>query len=105
MPDKTLEGLVSRTLNRIVKNEAFSFMILCENQEEIDHFWDKLSFVPEAEQCGWVKDQFGVSCQITPASMNEILMKGTKEEIKHVTEAFLKMKKFDLATLEKARLG
>ncbi|KZL88620.1 VOC family protein [Clostridium magnum] len=86
-------------------NEAFSFMVLCENQEEIDYFWDKLSFVPEDEQCGWIKDQFGVSWQITPASMNEILMKGTKEEIKHVTEAFLKMKKFDLATLEKARLG
>ena len=86
-------------------NEAFSFMVLCENQEELDYFWDKLSFVSEAEQCGWVKDQFGVSWQITPASMNEILMKGTKEEVKRVTEAFLKMKKFDLATLEKARLG
>lgn len=86
-------------------NEAFSFMVLCENQEEIDYFWDKLSFVPESEQCGWVKDQFGVSWQITPASMNEILMKGTKEEVKRVTDAFLKMKKFDLAILEKARLG
>lgn len=85
-------------------NEAFSFMVLCENQEEIDYFWDKLSFVPEAEQCGWVKDQFGVSWQITPVSMNEILMKGTKEEVKRVTEAFLKMKKFDMAALEKARL-
>jgi len=86
-------------------NEAFSFMVLCENQEEIDYFWDKLSFVPEAEQCGWIKDQFGVSWQIVPANMNEILMKGSKEEIKRVTEAFLKMKKFDLAELEKARLG
>ncbi|MFT9494367.1 VOC family protein [Anaerosolibacter sp.] len=86
-------------------NEAFSFMVLCENQEEIDYFWDKLSFVPEAEQCGWVKDQFGLSWQITPANMNDILMKGTKEEVKRVTEAFLKMKKFDLAALEKARLG
>lgn len=86
-------------------NEAFSFMVLCENQEEIDYYWDKLSFVPEAEQCGWVKDQFGLSWQITPANMNEVLMKGTKEEVKRVTEAFLKMKKFDLAALEKARLG
>ena len=86
-------------------NEAFSFMVLCENQEEIDYYWNELSFVPEAEQCGWVKDQFGLSWQITPANMNEVLMKGTKEEIKRVTEAFLKMKKFDLATLEKARLG
>lgn len=86
-------------------NEAFSFMVLCENQEEIDYFWNKLSFVPEAEQCGWIKDQFGVSWQIVPANMNEILMKGSEEEIKRVTEAFLQMKKFDLAELEKARLG
>lgn len=86
-------------------NEAFSFMVLCENQEEIDYYWDKLSFVPEAEQCGWVKDQFGLSWQITPANMNEVLMKGSAEEVKRVTEAFLKMKKFDLAALEKARLG
>lgn len=86
-------------------NEAFSFMVLCENQEEIDYYWDKLSFVPEAEQCGWVKDQFRLSWQITPANMNEVLMKGSAEEVKRVTEAFLKMKKFDLAALEKARLG
>lgn len=86
-------------------NEAFSFMVLCENQEEIDYFWDKLSFIPEAEQCGWVKDQFGLSWQIVPNNMNEVLMKGTKEEVKRVTEAFLKMEKFDLAALKKARLG
>jgi predicted 3-demethylubiquinone-9 3-methyltransferase (glyoxalase superfamily) len=86
-------------------NEAFSFMVLCDNQEEIDKYWDELSFVPEAEQCGWVKDQFGLSWQIVPANMNEMLAKGTKEEVKRVTEAFLKMKKFDLAALKKARLG
>jgi predicted 3-demethylubiquinone-9 3-methyltransferase (glyoxalase superfamily) len=86
-------------------NEAFSFMVMCENQEEIDRYWDKLSFLPEAEQCGWVKDQFGVSWQIVPSNMNDILFNGTKEELKRVTEAFLKMKKFDLAALEKARLG
>jgi predicted 3-demethylubiquinone-9 3-methyltransferase (glyoxalase superfamily) len=86
-------------------NEAFSFMVLCDNQEEIDYYWGKLSFVPEAEQCGWVKDQFGISWQIVPTNMNEIMMQGTDEEIKRVTEAFLQMKKFDLAALEKARLG
>jgi predicted 3-demethylubiquinone-9 3-methyltransferase (glyoxalase superfamily) len=86
-------------------NEAFSFMVLCEDQAEIDYYWEKLSFVPEAEQCGWVKDSFGLSWQVTPTKMNDMLMKGTKDEIKRVTEAFLKMKKFDLATLEKARLG
>jgi len=86
-------------------NEAFSLTVLCENQEEIDYYWDKLSFVPEAEQCGWVKDQFGLSWQIVPSSLNDMLANGSKEEIKRVTEAFLKMKKFDLAALEKARLG
>lgn len=86
-------------------NEAFSFMVVCEDQAEIDYYWEKLSFVPESEQCGWVKDQFGLSWQVTPANMNDVLMHGTKEEIKRVTEAFLKMKKFDLAALEKARLG
>jgi predicted 3-demethylubiquinone-9 3-methyltransferase (glyoxalase superfamily) len=86
-------------------NEAISFMILCENQEEIDYYWDKLSFVPEAEQCGWVKDQFGLSWQIVPDDMSDILANGTKEEVKRITEAFLKMKKLDIAALEKARLG
>lgn len=86
-------------------NEAFSLMVLCASQKEIDYFCDRLSFVPEAEQCGWVKDQFGVSWQIVPENMNDILFKGTKEEVKRITEAFLKMKKFDLAALEEARIG
>ncbi len=86
-------------------NEAFSFMILCKDQAEIDYFWDKLSFVPEAEQCGWVKDQFGLSWQIVPEHMNDILANGTEDEVKRITEAFLQMKKLDIAAIEKARLG
>lgn len=86
-------------------NEAFSLMVSCDTQEEIDYYWDKLSFVPEAEQCGWLKDKFGFSWQIVPSNMSDVLMSGSKEEVARVTEAFLKMKKFDLATLEKARLG
>jgi predicted 3-demethylubiquinone-9 3-methyltransferase (glyoxalase superfamily) len=86
-------------------NEAFSLIVNCNDQKEIDYYWDKLSAVPEAEQCGWVKDQFGVSWQIVPSNMDEILLSGTKEEIQRVTEAFLKMKKFDLKSLEQARLG
>ncbi len=85
-------------------NEAFSFMILCADQAEIDYYWEKLSFVPEAEQCGWVKDQFGLSWQIVPEKMNEMLANGTKEEVKRVTAAFLQMKKLDIAALERARL-
>ncbi len=86
-------------------NEAFSFMVLCDDQEEIDYYWDQLSHVPEAEQCGWVKDQFGLSWQIVPAKMDEILFHGSTDEVRRVTKAFLQMKKFDLAALEKARMG
>ncbi len=86
-------------------NEAFSLMVLCEDQKEIDQYWDKLSFVPEAEQCGWVKDQFGLSWQIVPEGLNRVMTEGTKEEIRRVTQAFLMMKKLDIAALEKARLG
>ena len=53
-------------------NEAFSFMVLCETQDEIDRYWDALSAVPEAEQCGWLKDKFGLSWQIVPAQMSEM---------------------------------
>ena len=86
-------------------NEAFSLAVNCDDQSEIDYYWAKLSAVPETEQCGWVKDQFGVSWQIVPANVEEVLFNGTKEEVKRVTEAFMKMKKFDLHTLEQARLG
>lgn len=86
-------------------NEAFSIVVKCRDQEEIDYFWDKLSFYPEAEQCGWIKDKFGVSWQIVPDNMDDMLFNGSKEEIQRVTEAFLKMKKFDINALEKARSG
>jgi predicted 3-demethylubiquinone-9 3-methyltransferase (glyoxalase superfamily) len=83
-------------------NEAISFLVTCDSQEEIDYFWEKLSHVPEAEQCGWCKDQYGVSWQIVPKRMNEMISQGTPEQNKKVTEAFLKMKKFDIAKLEEA---
>jgi predicted 3-demethylubiquinone-9 3-methyltransferase (glyoxalase superfamily) len=83
-------------------NEAISFLVTCDSQEEIDYFWEKLSHVPEAEQCGWCKDQYGVSWQIVPKRMNEMISQGTPEQNKKVTEAFLKMKKFDVAKLEEA---
>jgi predicted 3-demethylubiquinone-9 3-methyltransferase (glyoxalase superfamily) len=86
-------------------NEAFSLIVNCIDQKEIDYFWEKLSAVPEAEQCGWLKDKFGVSWQIVPSNMNELLFSGSEEELRRVTEAFLKMKKFDLEALEKARMG
>ena len=86
-------------------NEAISFIVSCDSQEEIDHYWSSLSAVPEAEQCGWLKDRYGLSWQVVPSSMDEMLHAGTKEQIERVTEAFLKMKKFDIAALEKAYEG
>ena len=86
-------------------NEAFSLMVQCGDQAEIDDYWEKLSAVPEAEQCGWLKDQFGLSWQIVPAIMNEMISKGSNDEVRRVTEAFLKMKKFDIEALKRAYNG
>jgi len=86
-------------------NEAISLMVGCETQEEIDHYWDELSAVPEAEQCGWLKDSFGVSWQVTPTALDELLSRGTQEQVDRVTQAFLQMKKFDIAELRKAYEG
>ena len=84
-------------------NEAFSFVIPCKDQDEIDYFWSKLSHVPEAEQCGWCKDRFGVSWQVVPSDLDVIMFEGSEDEKARVTAAFLQMKKFDLAQLQKAR--
>lgn len=79
-------------------NEAVSFIINCKDQREIDYFWDKLSAVPEAEQCGWVKDEYGVSWQIIPANMGKLMSKKPER----TTPAMLKMKRIIIADLEKA---
>lgn len=86
-------------------NEAVSLLVMCKDQEEIDYYWDKLSAVPESEQCGWLKDKYGVSWQINPAELQKMMKGDDQEKIDRVTQAFLKMKKFDIATLEKAAKG
>ena len=86
-------------------NEAISFIVSCESQEEIDRYWSSLSAVPESEQCGWLKDRYGLSWQIVPSAMDEMLHNGTPDQIARVTAAFLQMKKFDLAELERASAG
>jgi predicted 3-demethylubiquinone-9 3-methyltransferase (glyoxalase superfamily) len=83
-------------------NESISFVIFCETQEEIDYYWEKLSFIPEAEQCGWLKDKFGVSWQIEPLILKKMLCDKDSKKVAKVTEAFLKMKKFNIRELEKA---
>ena len=86
-------------------NEAISFVVNCDTQEEIDHYWDKLSAVPEAEQCGWLNDKFGVSWQVVPTVMNKMMTSGNKEKIARVTQAFLQMKKFDIKTIQRVYEG
>ncbi|MGB4588122.1 MAG: VOC family protein [Clostridiaceae bacterium] len=77
--------------------EAISFMIECKDQEEIDYYWEKLSHVPESEQCGWVKDKFGLSWQIVPAKMKD-LMKTDKQ-----IQTMMSMKKIIIKDLEDAK--
>jgi len=86
-------------------NEAISFVVGCGSQEEIDYYWKKLSADPGAEQCGWLKDRYGLSWQITSTAMSEMLLNGSKAQVARVTEAFLKMKKLDIAELKKAYKG
>ncbi len=86
-------------------NEAISFMVSCDTQEEIDRFWETLSAVPEAEQCGWLKDRYGLSWQIVPTTMDQMLRTATEEQRARVTQAFLAMTKFDLAALQRAYDG
>ncbi|MGA8271335.1 MAG: VOC family protein [Candidatus Sulfotelmatobacter sp.] len=83
-------------------NEAISFMVHCKTQEEIDYFWTKLSADPKSEQCGWLKDKFGLSWQIIPAIVDEMFNDKDEAKLARVTEAFLKMKKFDIAKLKEA---
>ncbi|MCL7412910.1 MAG: VOC family protein [ANME-2 cluster archaeon] len=87
-------------------NEAISLMVECETQEEIDYYWEKLTSDGGQESvCGWLKDKFGVSWQVTLTGLGEMLQDHDKEKVERVTDAFLKMKKFDIRELMKAYEG
>jgi predicted 3-demethylubiquinone-9 3-methyltransferase (glyoxalase superfamily) len=88
-------------------NEAVSFVVHCETQAEIDHFWNSLGEGgdPKAQQCGWLKDKFGLSWQIVPAVLHEMIKSGDAAKAGRVMSAVLKMKKLDIATLRKAYDG
>lgn len=83
-------------------NEAVSFVVTCKDQEEVDYYWEKLSAVPEAEQCGWCKDKFGVSWQIIPTRLGELLNDPDTEKSNRAMQAMLRMHKIDIAELERA---
>ena len=99
-------GALDSTLEHKFRfNEAISFLIPCDTQEEIDYFFGKLLADPQAEQCGWLKDKYGLSWQVAPAILQELLSGNDQKRSERLTQAFLKMKKFDLATLKQAAAG
>jgi predicted 3-demethylubiquinone-9 3-methyltransferase (glyoxalase superfamily) len=83
-------------------NEAISFIVPCDDQEEIDACWEKLSADSKAEQCGWLKDKYGLSWQISPTILVELMSSPDQKQVARVTQAFLKMKKFNIAELQRA---
>ena len=100
-----LDGISFMALNggpndQFKLNGATSFIIECETQEEIDYFWERLSAIPEAEQCGWCTDKFGVTWQVVPRILDELMRNPEKADA--VTAAFMPMKKLDLEAIRKA---
>lgn len=86
-------------------NEAISFIVHCNTQEEIDYYWNKLSAVPESEQCGWLKDKYGLSWQIVPTILDEMMKDKDKKRVDRVTKSFLAMNKLNIKKLEEAYEG
>ncbi len=85
--------------------EATSFYVECEDQKEVDYFWNRLSAVPEAEQCGWCKDKYGLSWQIIPRQLGKLMSDPDPVKSKRVVNAMLKMHKIDIEGLRKAYSG
>jgi predicted 3-demethylubiquinone-9 3-methyltransferase (glyoxalase superfamily) len=83
-------------------NHAISFLVQCDDQAEIDRLWDALSAGGAVEQCGWLKDRYGVSWQITPSVLGEMMKDPDRDRAGRVMEAMLQMKKLDIAGLEQA---
>jgi predicted 3-demethylubiquinone-9 3-methyltransferase (glyoxalase superfamily) len=86
-------------------NEAVSLVVLCQSQAEIDYYWSRLSAIPEAEQCGWLKDPFGVSWQIVPEGLVSMMEQATPEQLERLIRTILGMQKLDVTALEEAFRG
>ena len=100
-----LEGMQFTALNggpHFKFNEAISFHVACESQEEVDYFWDGLGAGGRIQQCGWLKDRFGVSWQIVPTALPRLLGDPDRAKANRVMQAMLQMKKLDIAALEQA---
>jgi predicted 3-demethylubiquinone-9 3-methyltransferase (glyoxalase superfamily) len=85
--------------------EAVSFVVNCETQQEIDRYWEKLSAGGEKVECGWLKDRYGLSWQVVPAELSEMVQDAEPERSERVMEALLQMKKLDLAALRDTYQG
>jgi predicted 3-demethylubiquinone-9 3-methyltransferase (glyoxalase superfamily) len=90
---------------RFTFSPAISFMVNCDSQEEIDYYWTRLSEGGEEIECGWLKDRFGLSWQIVPKSLEPMMTSGNVQAIQRMAQALWKMKKLDMAGLEKAFKG
>jgi predicted 3-demethylubiquinone-9 3-methyltransferase (glyoxalase superfamily) len=86
-------------------DEAVSFQITCEDQEEVDYFWERLSEGGEEGQCGWLKDRYGLSWQVVPTGMEEVFADPDPERARRAMEAMLGMRKLDVAALRRAADG
>jgi predicted 3-demethylubiquinone-9 3-methyltransferase (glyoxalase superfamily) len=86
-------------------NEAVSFQVFCDSQEEIDHFWDRLCEGGQEGRCGWLKDRYGLSWQIVPSALAQFMTAADAKKSERVMSAFLKMNKFDIAALQRAYDG
>lgn len=86
-------------------NEAVSLLIPCDSQGEIDYYWEKLSVDPAAEQCGWLKDKYGLSWQVAPADIDKLVGDPDSVKSQRAMDAMMQMKKIDIAALEKAYQG
>jgi len=88
--------------HNFIFNEAISFVVNCETQEEVDYYWEKLSAVPQAEMCGWLKDKNGVSWQVVPSILSKLLGDKDGKKSQRIMQAMLQMKKIIIADLENA---
>ncbi|MFD1032324.1 VOC family protein [Metaplanococcus flavidus] len=88
-------------------NEAISFIVNCDSQEEVDYYWEKLSEGGDesAQVCGWLKDKFGISWQVVPIELDDMMQDGDKEKVSRVMNSLLQMKKLDLNELRRAYVG
>jgi predicted 3-demethylubiquinone-9 3-methyltransferase (glyoxalase superfamily) len=103
-----LEGQTFTALNggpHFKFNESVSFQVMCDSQDEIDYFWSKLSDGGAEGQCGWLKDRFGLSWQVVPADLPQMISQARGDRLDRVIAAVMKMKKFDLAALKQASAG